>query len=188
MKLMTLLTPVFLVLLLFFSGCGSHDVSDYKDRKPALDLFRFFDGKSWGRGMVFDRSGKLTRQFIVAIEGTVERGNKLTLHESFSWSDGERSTRTWTINREPEGGLNGTAADIRGEARGRGAGNSFNWKYTLALDVDGSTWNINFNDWMFLQEGNFLFNRAYMSKFGFRVGEVFIVFSKDPGFAGTEGL
>lgn len=170
-----------LLLTLFLSSCGSHDVSEYRDLQPRFDLFQFFEGKSWGRGIVFDRSGKMSRQFIVEIKGTVENG-RLTLDEQFDWSDGEQSTRVWTIDRNTESTYSGTAADVRGQADGRSAGNSFNWSYTLALEVDGSTWDINFDDWMFMQKGNVLFNRAVMSKFGFRVGEVFIVFSKDRNF------
>ncbi len=51
-------------LLIFLSGCSSHDVSDYRSLSPKYDFFSFFEGKSWGRGIVFDRPGKMTRQFI----------------------------------------------------------------------------------------------------------------------------
>ena len=37
-----------------------------------------------------------------------------------------------------------------GEARGRAAGNALNWAYTMDLPVGGSTWPVNFDDWMFL--------------------------------------
>jgi len=177
-------------LLIVLGGCSSLDVSDYRTLSPSFNLFSFFEGKTWGRGIVFDRSGKMTRQFMVEIAGTFPNENRLLLDEKFFWNSGEKSSRVWTIDREQVPAATtytGTASDVRGEAGGRSAGNSFNWNYTLALEVDGSTWDIDFDDWMFLQEGNVLFNRAIMSKFGFRVGEVFIVFSKKSVFsyAGT---
>lgn len=49
----------------------------------------------------------------------------------------------------------------------------------LAVESDGSTWNIDFDDWMFLQADSVLINKTTMSKFGINVGEVIIVFRKD---------
>jgi len=179
------LLKFFVVFLLsVLGGCSSHDVTHYRSLSPKFDLFSFFEGKSWGRGIVFDRAGKMTRQFIVEITGTCPNENRLLLDEKFHWNNGEQTSRIWTIDRGRAAATTytGSAADVRGEAGGRSAGNSFNWNYTLALEVDGTTWDIAFDDWMFLQEGNVLFNRAIMSKLGFRVGEVFIVFSKEPAF------
>ncbi|MFN6183887.1 MAG: DUF3833 family protein, partial [Burkholderiales bacterium] len=39
---------------------------------------------------------------------------------------------------------------------------------------------VQFDDWMFLIDDRVMLNRAVMSKFGFRLGEVFISFSKTP--------
>jgi hypothetical protein len=158
------LLKYFIVFLLsVLGGCSSHDVTDYRSLSPKFDLFSFFDGKSWGRGIVFNRAGKMTRQFIVEINGTFPNENRLLLDERFQWNNGEQTSRVWTIDRDKasvEPTYTGRAFDVRGEAGGRNAGNSFNWHYTLALEVDGTTWNIAFEDWMFLQEGNVLFNRA----------------------------
>ncbi|CAG36872.1 hypothetical protein DP2143 [Desulfotalea psychrophila LSv54] len=53
-----------------------------------------------------------------------------------------------------------------------------NWQYQLNLKVDDSTWKINFDDWMFLLNDDMLINKATMSKFGFEVGEITIIFRK----------
>jgi hypothetical protein len=37
---------------------------------------------------------------------------------------------------------------------------------------------VTFDDWMFLIDERVMLNRAVMSKFGFRLGEVFIAFNK----------
>ena len=57
-------------------------------------------------------------------------------------------------------------------------GNSFNWRYTLALPVDGSTYHVSFDDWMFMMDDKVMLNRAVMSKFGFRLGEITLSFRK----------
>ena len=58
------------------------------------------------------------------------------------------------------------------------AANALNWRYTLALPVDGRVWHVQFDDWMFLVDDKVMLNRAVMSKFGLRLGEVTLVFRK----------
>jgi hypothetical protein len=44
--------------------------------------------------------------------------------------------------------------------------------------VDGRTYHVNFDDWMFLMDDKVMLNRSYMSKWGFRLGEVTLSFAK----------
>jgi hypothetical protein len=158
-------------------GCSSISPDAYRSEQPRLDVFAYFDGTVDAWGQFEDRSGKVVKRFQVLIRGTV-KDDRLTLEEDFAYSDGTKERRVWTITRTAEGGYRGTAADVVGEAEGRSAGNALNWRYTLALEVEGRTWHVNFDDWMFLHEGGVLLNRAEMSKFGIRLGEVFIAFRK----------
>ena len=48
----------------------------------------------------------------------------------------------------------------------------------LALPVGDKVYNVNFDDWMFLMDDKVMLNRAVMSKFGFRLGEVTLSFRK----------
>jgi hypothetical protein len=159
------------------AGCASIEPEDYRDERPALDVFRYFDGTVDAWGQFQDRSGKVVKRFKVLIRGTVRDG-RLTLEEDFSYSDGTQERRVWTIDRSGEGRYRGTAGDVVGEAEGRSAGNALNWRYVLALKVDGRTWHVTLDDWMFLHEDGVLLNRAEMSKFGIRLGEVLIAFRK----------
>lgn len=77
----------------------------------------------------------------------------------------------------PDGRYIGTADDVVGEATGQVGGNALNWSYTLALPVDGKIYNVKFDDWMYLMDDQVMLNRAVMSKFGFRLGEVTLSFS-----------
>ena len=61
---------------------------------------------------------------------------------------------------------------------GAAAGNVLQWRYVLALPVDGRVWNMDMDDWMFLIDDKTMLNRTTMSKFGFRVGEVTLSFRK----------
>lgn len=154
-------------------------IEDYAQFTPRFDIFEYFQGKTRGWGMFQDRSGTLKRQFVVDINGVIEN-NELVMTEDFVWNDGEKSQRIWRIQRTKPDQYSGRAADVVGQAQGKSAGNALNWQYTLNLPVDGKTWQVNFDDWMFLQPDNVLLNRATMSKLGIRLGEVTIAFSKQP--------
>ena len=72
----------------------------------------------------------------------------------------------------------GRADDVVGTAEGQTAGNAFRWAYTLALPVDGRVWHVQFDDWMYLMDQRTMLNKAEMSKFGIRLGEVTLSFVK----------
>ncbi|MEN9315327.1 MAG: hypothetical protein RIS35_1720 [Pseudomonadota bacterium] len=166
-----------LLALSFLTGCGSVDPSVYRSEKPALELERYFNGRLDGWGMVQDRSGRVLRRFHVLIDAKWD-GDVGTLDEDFNWSDGERQRRIWTIRKQTDGRYVGTAPDVVGEAIGTVSGNALNWRYVLALDVDGRTWHIDFDDWMFMIDDRVMLNRAVMSKFGVRVGEITLSFTR----------
>ena len=162
------------------AGCASPTPADYASQGPKLDLKQYFNGKLLAHGIVTDRAGKVLQRFTVQLTGTWV-GDTGTLDERFTYADGRQETRVWTIQRGADGRYTGTAADVLGEAQGQAAGNALNWRYTLLLPVDGRTWEIQFDDWMFLVDDQVMLNRAVMSKFGIRLGEVLLSFQRLPG-------
>lgn len=165
-------------LLVAMTGCSTKDVGQYAGNRPELDFFSYFRGETKGWGIVQDRSGRLTRQFVVDINGTVDSAGDLTLFEQFHWHDGERSTRTWVIRSPSQNMYEGEAGDVIGTALGQAAGNALSWKYVLLIEVDGRQWEVDMDDWMFLQPDDVLINRTQLSKFGFHLGDVTIAFMK----------
>lgn len=170
-----LLLPLFALL----ASCAGVDPKVYTNEKPPFDLARYFDGTLEGHGMFIDRSGQVTRRFVVTVRGEW-KNNIGTLNEDFIWSDGERETRVWTLKPGPDGGhWAGTADNVIGEAQGTVAGNALNWKYAYRLKTkDGSTYDIDFDDWMFRIDDRVVLNRAVLTFWGFKVGEVLISFRK----------
>lgn len=168
------------LLAIVVAGCAGIDPKVYSNEKPALDLRRYFDGRLEGHGMFVDRSGQVTRRFVVAIRGEWRDGIG-TLTEDFVWSDGERETRVWTLTPDPArpGRWRGVAENVIGEAQGTVAGNALNWRYAYRLKTrDGSTYDLDFDDWMFQIDEHVLLNRAVLTFWGFRVGEVVIAFRR----------
>ncbi len=159
------------------AGCAAPGVEAYRDQRPVLDLRQYFDGEIEAQGMFQNRSGEVVRRFTVAIKGSWQ-GNVGTLEEDFFYSDGTTDRRVWTITRIDEHNYIGTADDVIGEATGKAYGNALRWRYVLALDVDGKTYKVDFDDWMYLIDEKIMLNRSEMRKFGLRLGEVTLAFRK----------
>ncbi len=169
--LLTLLT------LALLGGCETMKPDDFSQHQPKLDLYDYFTGETRAWGLFEDRFGQVRRQFQVDIEGRVEDG-ELVLEEDFLYDDGERDRRVWRIRRDGSQGYTGRAADVVGQARGQAAGNALNWRYDMDLKVGDGTWRVGFDDWMFLQPGGVLINRARVTKFGLEIGSVSLFFTK----------
>ncbi len=172
-KVLVLFTAVLL------SACSSITPDAYQTEKPALALDQYFNGTLDAWGMFQDRSGKVIKRFTVVMRCTWV-GDTGTLDEDFTYSDGTKEKRIWTINKLGGGRYVGTAADVLGKAQGVASGNALNWKYVLKLPVDGKVVEVNFDDWMFQMDDKVMLNRAHMSKFGFTLGEVTLSFTKRP--------
>jgi hypothetical protein len=171
----------FLMLFLatvFLNACSSPNVKTYEAEMPKLTLEGYFNGKMKGYGVVMDRSGEVTRRFVVQIDGQWA-GPTGTLKEDFVWADGEKSQRIWTLTKTADGKYEGTADDVIGKAVGEAAGNAFNWGYVMDLKTKDSSYDIRFDDWMFLVDENVMINEATMYFYGIRVGKVLISFDKN---------
>ncbi|MFT3736151.1 MAG: DUF3833 domain-containing protein [Rhodocyclaceae bacterium] len=163
------------------TSCANVEVTDYRQEKPTLDLRTYFNGTVDAWGIFRDRSGKVVKRFTVVIDckWQGEGDNSVgVLDERFTYSDGTTQQRVWTLERQNDGSYIGTAADVVGEARGEVAGNALRWRYVMALDVDGKTYNVDFDDWMFLMDDKVMLNVSAMSKFGVDLGEVTLSFRK----------
>jgi hypothetical protein len=114
---------------------------------------------------------------VVQIESKWQ-GNQGTLDERFKYDDGTTQQRIWRLTRHADGRYTGRADDVVGEAQGQVSGNTLNWAYTMQLPVDGKVYEVQFDDWMYLIDERVMLNRAVMTKFGFRLGEVTLSFIK----------
>jgi hypothetical protein len=160
------------------AGCASAPVpDDYAAEKPVLDLKTYFNGPLTAHGLFTDRAGKVQRRFVVKLVGRWQ-GDVGTLEEDFIYSDGKTERRVWTITSLGNGRYKGTAADVIGEAEGIARGNALRWSYTLRLPVDKTTYDVQFDDWMYLMDDRVMLNKARMSKFGIHLGDVTLSFYK----------
>jgi len=162
---------------LLLGGCASQRIDAYTNEKPTLDLQQYFNGTLDAYGVFTDRSGSVVKRFTVVMVCTWA-GDEGTLDEDFSYSDGSKQKRVWRLKKLADGRYTGTAGDVLGTAQGQARGNAFYWTYTLSLPVDGSVYEVQFDDWMYLMTDKVMLNKATMSKFGVKLGEVTLSFSK----------
>ena len=177
-----LILPILLIISLFLiTSCSKNNSmkpEDFKNKEPRLIIEEYLSGdvKAWG--VLQNRSGKVTRQFSAILSGKWD-GRQLILDEEFNWDDGEKQTRQWQITKIDENNYEGTAGDVVGKAKGYSYGPAFKFEYVLLVPVKGKEIKITFDDWIFKQDDRVAINRATMTKFGFKVAELTVVFVKD---------
>lgn len=171
---------LFIILtLLILTGCANTmKPTDFKNQKPRLIIEDYLSGNVKAWGLLQNRSGKVTRQFKAELNGKWD-GSKLILDEVFNWSDGEKQTRQWIINKIDDHNYEGSASDVVGTAKGFSYGPAFKFEYVLLVPIKGKNVKITFDDWIFLQDEKVAINRATMSKFGFKVAELTVFFTKN---------
>ncbi len=164
-------------LVLSVAGCSSVNVKEYSHDLPTLQLETYLNGTLDAYGIFKDRAGRVKKRFHCLIQASWREGVG-TMDEKFDYSDGTHSQRVWTLRKQADGKYIGTAADVVGQATGEVAGNTFRWNYVLDLDVDGSHYQVNFDDWMYLMDERVMLNHSKMSKWGVALGEVILSFYK----------
>jgi hypothetical protein len=165
------------VILLTLISCSNQSLNNYENEMPKLDLREFFKGKIYAQGIVQERSGLVIKRFDVDIQASW-KDNVCTLDEKFNYSDKTKSTRVWKLRETAPFKYEGLAHDVIGVAKGFVAGNTFYFQYNLDVPVGDKNYNIHFEDWMYLLDKKTLLARSYMTKWGFRVGEVTLVMTK----------
>ena len=182
MRYLKFIKSISLIILLFLTTSCSNNNSmkpeDFKNKKPRLIIEEYLSGNVKAWGVLQNRSGKVIRQFSADLNGSWD-GKKLILKEKFNWDDGEIQDREWTIIKIDEHNYEGTAGDVVGNAKGYSYGPTFKFEYVLLVPVKGKELKITFDDWIFKQDERVAINRATMTKFGFKVAELTVVFIKD---------
>lgn len=165
-------------LAFILSGCGGGRTEDYADEKPAMDIRKYFNGPVEAWGVLYNVTGKQDLRFHAVMEGSWV-GNKGTLKEKFTYSDGRIDERTWNITMIDDHNFTATAGDVIGTAKGTQHGNTVNMRYILdAKRSSGGTIKLSMDDWMYLVDEKTIINRIKMKKFGLGVGELVVTMRK----------
>ena len=172
---------VLIIFILFFKSYFKNNnmkPEDFINTNPEIKIEKYFEGQVKAWGLLQDRKGKVTRQFKADMFGKFENGI-LTLEEDFYWTDGEKQKRTWKIEKVDDNNYKGSAPDVVGIARGHQYGSAFKFEYDLLIPFKTKNIKVSFDDWIFKQDEKVAINRATLTKFGFKVGELTVFFLKD---------
>ena len=179
-KILLILILLIIITVLIKSNLFNDSMKpeDFKNTEPEIKIEKYFEGQVKAWGILQDRKGRVTRQFEANMIGKFEN-NILTLEEDFFWKDGETQRRVWKIKKIDEHNYIGTAPDVIGEAKGASYGSAFKFEYNLMIPFKGKNIKIRFDDWIFKQDEKVAINRATLTKFGFKVGELTVFFEKN---------
>ena len=166
------------ILILLLNSCSEMKPEEYKNTKPIIKIEEYFQGNVKAWGMLQGRSGEVKRQFVADMKGAFD-GRNLILDETFIWNDGEKQERRWTIKKVGDNTYEGTAPDVVGIAKGVSFGSAFKFEYKLVVPYKDKKIKIKFDDWIFKQDEKTAINKATLSKFGFKIGELTVFFVKD---------
>ena len=166
------------ILIFLLSNCRDMNPEEYKNTEPKIKIEEYFLGNVKAWGMLQGRSGEVKRQFVADMKGEFD-GQNLILDETFIWNDGEKQERRWTIKKVGDNKYEGTAPDVVGIAKGVSFGSAFKFEYKLLVPYKDKKIKIKFDDWIFKQDEKTAINKATLTKFGFKVGELTVFFVKD---------
>lgn len=178
----SLLTIIVCCLFIGVSSCSvnspnaSHTA--HKNVTSPLYFQDFLQGKLTGWGVFEDRSGKVIKRFRIDMEANWEN-NQCRFIENFSFADGSKQRREWTITQTDATNFDAVANDSVGVGKGRLLGDALNWQYHLSVMTDSfGKQTVKFDYWMYKIDDNTLMNRANVTKLGIKVGEVAVLFRK----------
>lgn len=159
-------------------GCGGTDLKIYDGTEPKISFRKLYDSNVEGYGYFKNRSGEIEARYYVTLEPKWD--GSIGAMKEFNYQDtGKITNRDWKITMIDDDHFTATGNDIQGVLKGETHGAVMHMNYTfLVTRESGSKIAIDMDDWTYLQPDGMAINQVYMSKFGFRVGELVYTLKK----------
>lgn len=157
--------------LLPLAGCASAPAPEAAFKDKPLRIERFLAGRTHAEGVFRNTITGSERRLTATLNGKWD-GRTLVLAEDFRFADGARDRKTWRLIKRPDGTWTGTREDVIGTAMGVQDGKSFRLSYEADLTSQGSATVVRFDDVLTQTAPNVVLNRAVVSKFGVKIGEI----------------
>ncbi len=173
--------PLWLALCLLAIGCHTLKPESFAGSIPRFEPDKFFAGPTRSWGVMESRSGKPKSRFRTEMMG-VRDGQDLVITQDFTFEDGRKQQRVWRLRRIDDHRYEATANDVVGVSVGQAFGNTFHWKYTVALRPGNRLANVHFELWMYLAaDGETMINRVVIRKLGIILAETTEHFQRGSG-------
>ena len=142
-----------------------------------FELTAFLEGRTRAWGVFEDRFGRVQRRLSVEMHGRWE-GLEFVLDERFSYDTGDTETRTWRVLPIGHGRFEATCPDCVGKAVGQSDADSIRMSYDFRLKLQSREIVVTFDDRIYRITPSMAVNRARMSKWGIRLGELSLFFER----------
>jgi hypothetical protein len=144
-----------------------------------FELTAFLEGRTRAWGVFEDRFGRVRRRLAVDMHGQWQDGT-FVLDERFEYDGDAVETRTWRIVPLGAGRFRATCPDCVGEATGECGTDSVRMCYRFRLKLESRQIVVTFDDRLYRVGDTVAVNRAIMSKWGVKLGELSLFFERLP--------
>ena len=177
MKFLQRTLIIFSLIFPFITGCSNSSMENVVSKNLSFDLLEYFVGETTAWGLIVDRFGNLQRTFKVRLNGNIDN-KQLLLKEYFTYNDGETEYREWIITKTETGTYEGKSKDTIGVAKGKQNGNTMRMVYDTTISIGETDIRVFFDDRFVKADKKVVINRAEILKWGIKIADVTIFFSK----------
>ena len=177
MKFFQVTLVIFSLVIPFITGCSNSSMENVVSKNLSFDLLEYFDGETKAWGLIVDRFGNLQRTFKERLNGNIDN-KQLLLKEYFTYNDGETEYREWIITKTETGTYEGKSKDTIGVAKGKQNGNTMRMVYDTTISIGETDIRVSFDDRFIKADKKVVINRAEILKWGIKIADVTIFFSK----------
>lgn len=154
-----------------YAAFQGQTAQDYDDSFPDFEIKKHLTGEMVCEGVIFGPMGRVTSSFVADFNVTWE-GDVGKIAEEFTYNDGSKQSREWTITLGDDGKFIATAPDVPGQGQGMQSGSTVHMRYPIKLPDDVGGHVLQTVDWMYLIPSGTIMNRSQFRKFGFKVAEL----------------
>lgn len=163
------------------------DMTRLSKSEPRLfELTAFLEGRTRAWGVFEDRYGRVRRRLAVEMHGRWE-GGAFVLDERFEYDGDAVETRTWRVVPLGAGRFRASCPDCVGDATGECGPDSIRMSYRFRLKLERREIVVSFDDRLHRIGDGIAVNRATMSKWGVKLGELSLFFQRLPDDAVQSG-
>lgn len=147
------------------------------ENDQSFGLTTFLAGTTRAWGIFEDRFGRLRRRFDVEMNGQWQ-GDVFRLDERFAYDDGRIEHRTWLVKPVSADRFEATCDDCVGKALGSSSAGMIRMSYAFRLRLPSRVVTVDFDDRIYRMTERTAVNRATVSKWGVKLGELSLFFEK----------
>jgi hypothetical protein len=177
LKFFQVILVIFSLVISTITGCSNSSMENVVSKNLSFDLLEYFDGETTAWGLIVDRFGNLQRTFKVRLNGNIDN-KQLLLKEYFTYNDGETEYREWIITKTETGTYEGKSKDTIGVAEGKQDRNTMRMVYDTTISIGETDIRVSFDDRFIKADKKVVINRAEILKWGIKIADVTIFFSK----------